>query len=242
MKIVYLALPIISNFIFVFPSSSSTSSISRNSLPKNPLTNISSYSPSLTSSASKSPSIISIKSNSADSTKSSVQSFNNSFNSSVSTIANDAPNPYKVSGNLIQYLNSIKSKCFSCEQLVEDEKLTKAEFIDYMNEAFRFCCENNEYQIIITLLNEFHPIIEPELFLNMLQLSIKNNNPKLFMSIKGTKNFTNLNKNDFIDKLLEDYNKESDGSKLKEKNSKWLNDDYVKFIRYSESYIEKNQE
>lgn len=50
------------------------------------------------------------------------------------------------------------------------------------------------------------------------------------------------NKNDFIDKLLEDYKKESDGSKLKEKNSKWLNDDYVKFIRYSESYIEKNQE
>ncbi|OCL87289.1 type ISP restriction/modification enzyme [Arcobacter porcinus] len=50
------------------------------------------------------------------------------------------------------------------------------------------------------------------------------------------------NKNDFIDKLLEDYKKESDGSKLKEKNPKWLNDDYVKFIRYSESYIEKNQE
>lgn len=50
------------------------------------------------------------------------------------------------------------------------------------------------------------------------------------------------NKNDFIDKLLEDYKKESDGRKLQEKNPKWLNDDYVKFIRYSESYIEKNQE
>ena len=50
------------------------------------------------------------------------------------------------------------------------------------------------------------------------------------------------NKNDFIDGLLEDYKKEHDGSKLKEKNSKWLNDDYVKFIRYSESYIQKNQE
>lgn len=50
------------------------------------------------------------------------------------------------------------------------------------------------------------------------------------------------NKNDFIDKILEDYKKESDGSKLKEKNSKWLNDDYVKFIRYSESYIQKNDE
>lgn len=50
------------------------------------------------------------------------------------------------------------------------------------------------------------------------------------------------NKNDFIDKLLEDYKKEWDGSKLKERNPKWLNDDYVKFIRYSESYIQKNEE
>ena len=50
------------------------------------------------------------------------------------------------------------------------------------------------------------------------------------------------NKNAFIDKLLEDYKKEWDGSKLKERNPKWLNDDYVKFIRYSESYIQKNEE
>mgnify|MGYP002629543255 CR=1 FL=1 len=50
------------------------------------------------------------------------------------------------------------------------------------------------------------------------------------------------NKNAFIDGLLEDYKKEWDGSKLKERNPKWLNDDYVKFIRYSESYIQKNEE
>ncbi len=31
-------------------------------------------------------------------------------------------------------------------------------------------------------------------------------------------------------------------SKLKEKNSKWINDDYVKFIRFAESLIEKNTE
>lgn len=47
------------------------------------------------------------------------------------------------------------------------------------------------------------------------------------------------NKNEFIDKLLEDYKKEWDGIKLKERNPKWLNDDYVKFIRYAESYIQK---
>ena len=50
------------------------------------------------------------------------------------------------------------------------------------------------------------------------------------------------NSNDFINKLMDDYKKEWDGSKLKEKNSKWLNDDYAKFIRYSESYIQKNDE
>ncbi|MGE4444649.1 MAG: type ISP restriction/modification enzyme [Candidatus Altimarinota bacterium] len=50
------------------------------------------------------------------------------------------------------------------------------------------------------------------------------------------------NKNNFIDKLLEDYKKEWDGSKLRERNPKWINDDYVKFIRYAENYIEKNKE
>ena len=55
-------------------------------------------------------------------------------------------------------------------------------------------------------------------------------------------NATSSNKNDFIDNLLNDYKKEWDGTKLKERNPKWLNDDYVKFIRYSESYIQKNGE
>ena len=39
------------------------------------------------------------------------------------------------------------------------------------------------------------------------------------------------------------YKVEPDGKeKLKEKNSKWINDDYVKFIRFAESLIEKNGE
>lgn len=36
------------------------------------------------------------------------------------------------------------------------------------------------------------------------------------------------------------YKFEPSGGKLKEKNSKWLNDDYVKFIRLAESMIERN--
>lgn len=38
------------------------------------------------------------------------------------------------------------------------------------------------------------------------------------------------------------YKVEPSGGKLKEKNSKWLNDDYVKFIRFAESMVEKTGE
>jgi predicted helicase len=49
------------------------------------------------------------------------------------------------------------------------------------------------------------------------------------------------NKGDWIMKLMEDYKKEPGGfRKLQEKNPKWINDDYVKFLRYGQHYIEKN--
>jgi len=44
-------------------------------------------------------------------------------------------------------------------------------------------------------------------------------------------------------KLMEDYKKEPGGKeKLNERNPKWINDDYVKFIRYGQHFIEKNGE
>lgn len=48
------------------------------------------------------------------------------------------------------------------------------------------------------------------------------------------------NKGAWINNLISCYKKEPDGNGLKEKNFKWLNDDYVKFIRYAEHFIEKN--
>ncbi len=45
------------------------------------------------------------------------------------------------------------------------------------------------------------------------------------------------NKNEFIEKLLEDYKKD-----LNERNIQPLSDDYIKFIRLAEYFIEKNQE
>lgn len=49
------------------------------------------------------------------------------------------------------------------------------------------------------------------------------------------------NKGEWITALMEDYKKEPGGKeKLKEKNPKWINDDYVKFLRYGQYFIEKN--
>ncbi|WKL44112.1 type ISP restriction/modification enzyme [Flavobacterium sp. ZE23DGlu08] len=49
------------------------------------------------------------------------------------------------------------------------------------------------------------------------------------------------NKGEWITQLMEDYKKEPGGKeKLKERNPKAINDDYVKFLRYGQHYIEKN--
>ncbi len=52
-----------------------------------------------------------------------------------------------------------------------------------------------------------------------------------------------VNKGEWIMNLMEDYKKEpGEKIKLQEKNPKWINDDYVKFIRYGQHFIEKNKE
>ena len=49
------------------------------------------------------------------------------------------------------------------------------------------------------------------------------------------------NKGEWIMNLMEDYKKEPGGKvKLNERNPKWINDDYVKFIRYGQHFIERN--
>jgi predicted helicase len=51
------------------------------------------------------------------------------------------------------------------------------------------------------------------------------------------------NKGEWINSLVKSYKYEPGGIvKLKEKNPKWLNDDYVKFIRYAQHLIERNGE
>ena len=50
------------------------------------------------------------------------------------------------------------------------------------------------------------------------------------------------NKGEWITDLLQNYKQEPGGGKLKERNSKWLNDDYVKFIRYGQHLIDRTGE
>jgi len=50
------------------------------------------------------------------------------------------------------------------------------------------------------------------------------------------------NSGKWMNNLMNDYKKEPSGIKLQEKNAKWINDDYVKFIRFAQYFINKNGE
>lgn len=49
-----------------------------------------------------------------------------------------------------------------------------------------------------------------------------------------------VNKGKWIMGLMQAYKQEPAGGRLQERNPKWINDDYVKFIRYGQHYIDKN--
>lgn len=88
------------------------------------------------------------------------------------------------------------------------------------------------------------------------QLTLFENDPLAFESIEANQAKKNnginviignppysgesANKGQWIMNLMEDYKKEPGGKiKLQERNPKWINDDYVKFIRYAQTYIER---
>ena len=72
---------------------------------------------------------------------------------------------------------------------------------------------------------------------------VKNERP--IMVVMGNPPYSgeSFNKGTYAIKLVEKYKYEPGGKeKLKEKNSKWLNDDYVKFIAFAQEMIEKTGE
>lgn len=88
------------------------------------------------------------------------------------------------------------------------------------------------------------------------QLTLFENDPLAFESIEANQAKKNnginviignppysgesANKGKWIMNLMDDYKKEPGGRiKLQEQNYKWINDDYVKFIRYAQTFIDK---
>lgn len=70
---------------------------------------------------------------------------------------------------------------------------------------------------------------------------IKRDTPVMCIIGNPPYNGESKNKGEWIMKLMEDYKKEPGAKlKLKEQNSKFINDDYVKFLRFGQHYIEKN--
>jgi predicted helicase len=73
--------------------------------------------------------------------------------------------------------------------------------------------------------------------------SIKRDTPVMVIMGNPPYNGKSINKSRWIMDLMDDYKKEPDGTgKIKERNSKWINNDYVKFLRYGQFFIEKNGE
>ena len=71
---------------------------------------------------------------------------------------------------------------------------------------------------------------------------IKRDTPVMVVIGNPPYSVESANKGEWIADLLQDYKQEPGGGKLQEKNSKSLNDDYVKFIRYGQHYIDRTGE
>lgn len=72
---------------------------------------------------------------------------------------------------------------------------------------------------------------------------IKRDTPVMVMLGNPPYNGSSTNNDPWITDLMKSYKKEPGGkASLKERNPKWLNDDYVKFIRMAQYFIEQNGE
>lgn len=72
---------------------------------------------------------------------------------------------------------------------------------------------------------------------------VKRDKPVMIMMGNPPYSGESCNKGEWIMRLLEEYKREPGGKvKLKERNPKWINDDYVKFMRLAQDYINRNGE
>ena len=106
---------------------------------------------------------------------------------------------------------------------------------------------NQRFKVYLTNSLEEHHQDTGTLFANWLSTEaneanhIKRDTPVMCVIGNPPYSGESANKGEWIMKLMEDYKKEPGGKeKLKEQNSKFINDDYVKFLRYGQHFIEKN--
>jgi len=145
-----------------------------------------------------------------------------------------------VENHLIPRLNGFEllMASYAMAHLQLDLLLKETGFKATKDQRFRVYLTNS--------LEEHHPDTGT-LFANWLSSEaneanhIKRDTP--VMCIVGNPPYSgeSANKGEWIMSLMEDYKLEPGGKeKLKERNPKWINDDYVKFLRYGQHFIEKN--
>ena len=105
---------------------------------------------------------------------------------------------------------------------------------------------NQRFKVYLTNSLEEHHQDTGTLFANWLSTEaneanhIKRDTPVMCVIGNPPYSGESANKGEWIMDLMQDYKKEPGGKeKLKERNPKWINDDYVKFLRYGQHFIEK---
>ncbi len=148
--------------------------------------------------------------------------------------------PSYVEKDLIPRLNGFEllMASYAMAHLKLDLLLTETGYTPTINQRFKVYLTNS--------LEESHPDTGT-LFSNWLSTEaneanhIKRDSP--VMCIIGNPPYSgeSSNKGKWIMDLMDDYKKEPGGKEnLKEQTSKWINDDYVKFLRYGQHFVEKN--
>jgi len=145
-----------------------------------------------------------------------------------------------VTNDLIPRLNGFEllMASYAMAHLKMDMLLTDTGYKPTDDQRFRIFLTNS--------LEEAHPDTQT-LFSSWLSdeadqaNAIKRDAPVMVVMGNPPYSGESANKGEWIMNLMEDYKKEPGGKeKLKERNPKWINDDYVKFMRFGQHFIDKN--
>lgn len=145
-----------------------------------------------------------------------------------------------VTNNLIPRLNGFEllMASYAMAHLKMDMLLTETGYKPTDDQRFKIFLTNS--------LEEAHPDTAT-LFSSWLSdeadqaNAIKRDAPVMVVIGNPPYSGESANKGEWIMNLMEDYKKEPGGKeKLKERNPKWINDDYVKFMRFGQHFIDKN--